>query len=68
MTETGPAYQGGQPTPAEPLSPHMERLMRQWPRERIAPKTVARGLDALLAEIDRLRAENARLAGWDAPR
>lgn len=73
MTERPEPYRGDQPTPtaAEPMTPHWERQLRQWPRERITPATVARGLDSLLAELDTLRAdrdrltaENERLEGW----
>lgn len=60
MTETTPSYQAdGQPPPpnAERLTPYRERVLRQWPRDRIKPLTVARGLDSVLAELDALRAQ-----------
>lgn len=38
-----------------------ERALRQWPKERIRPKSVALGVISLLAEVDHLRAELADL-------
>lgn len=40
---------------SERLTPYRERVLRQWPRERIKPATVARCLDSLLGELDALR-------------
>lgn len=36
-----------------------EDQLRAWPRDRIKPQAVARGLDTLLADLDALRAELA---------
>lgn len=38
-----------------------EQRLRQWPKDRIRPKSVALGVMSLLAEVDALRAERDAL-------
>lgn len=53
-------------TPGVRLSEHQERTLRSWPLDRIRPKSIALGLISLCAEIDHLRAAQARHAPSDA--